>query len=91
MHRPMHSVLNSEQGVFACFRSVLVKRMSCFAEEGASPPQAKRLKVEPERKGLCRVTLFVLYFIDNLFSRLKAFSSVSFLTASAAVREEGVR
>lgn len=44
---------SAEQGLFACFRSVLVKRMSCSAEEGASPPQLKRLKVEQERKGLC--------------------------------------
>lgn len=69
MHRPINSVLITEQCVFGCFRSVLVKRMPCFAEEGASPPELKRLKVEPERKGLCDVTTFLLYVIDKPFSR----------------------
>lgn len=61
MHRRRRSVLDAEQGVFACFRSVVVKRMPCFAEEGASPPQLKRLKVKPERKGLYRVAFFSLH------------------------------
>lgn len=89
MHLLIHSVLDTEQGVFACFRSVLVKRMSCLAEEGASPPQLKRPKEEQERKGLCRVTSFFPDFTDIPLSRLKSFSSISFFMASVAVREEG--
>lgn len=78
--------LGSEHGVFVCFRAVLVKRMPGFAEQDSSPPQLKRLKVEPERKGLFHRPVF-----PTLFTGQKAFCSLSSFPASVAVCEEGVR
>ncbi|XP_018521208.1 grainyhead-like protein 2 homolog isoform X2 [Lates calcarifer] len=47
-------------------RSVLVKRMSCVAEEDICPPQAKKSKVDQERK----VLLYVRKECDEVFDAL---------------------
>ncbi|XP_070767559.1 grainyhead-like protein 2 homolog isoform X2 [Enoplosus armatus] len=46
--------------------SVLVKRVSCVAEEDVCPPQPKKCKVEPERK----VLLYVRKECDEVFDAL---------------------
>ncbi|KAI3361491.1 hypothetical protein L3Q82_013640 [Scortum barcoo] len=46
--------------------SVLVKRLSCVAEEDLCPPQPKQSKVEPER----RVLLYVRKECDEVFDAL---------------------